>query len=532
MKKITITFCLLSYFMFQNVQTFSQPTITWQRTLGGTSIDEVGDPNNFFDSPNHCLALTNDGGLIMVGNTASSNGDVTFNHGSRDYWVVKFNSSYNIQWQKSFGGSNDDRATSVIQTSDGGYAVAGFSNSSNGDLNSNNGNYDYWIVKLDAAGNISWQKNFGGTGIERAFSIIEVSGGSFVVAGVTSSNNTGDVSGSYGGDDFWVIKISSSGALIWQKPLGGNAQEWANSVIETSDKGLIVAGFTSSTSGLITNNHGMSDCWVVKLDSAGNFVWEKTYGGTSNDYGTCIINTSDGGFVLTAFTYSSNGDVISNHGSSDFWVVKLSNTGNIQWQKTFGGTNSDEAYEIVQTSDGGYAISGAVSSNDGDVTGYHGNWDYWIVKTNSLGTMEWQKCMGGSTIDWSVSLLETTDHSLLAAGSVASSNGDIAGNHGLTDIWIVKLDAAISVNEINGLHSSVFEIYPNPFINSFNIVSRDNEQILKIVIRDITGQIIYVSEESTAKIELNNKLASGIYLTDVHYKTGVVHLRSVKVNSF
>ena len=185
-------------------------------------------------------------------------------------------------------------------------------------------------------------------------------------------------------------------AIEWQKCLGGTADDFANSIQQTSDGGFIVAGETRSNDGDVSGNHGKSDAWVVKLNSLGDILWKKCLGGTGNDYARSIQQISDGGFILTGYTNSNNGDVSGNNGYYDAWVVKLNSSGDILWQKCLGGTYDDYARSIQQTSDTGFILAGYTFSNDGDVSGNHGFSDAWVVKLNSSGDIIWQKCFGGT----------------------------------------------------------------------------------------------------------------------------------------
>ncbi|OAA32504.1 hypothetical protein AT15_00045 [Kosmotoga arenicorallina S304] len=383
------------------------------------------------------IIQTNDGGYVVAGNTASNDGDVSGNHGYHDYWIVKLDGSGDIQWQKCLGGSTHDYAGSIIQTSDGGYVVAAHTNSNDGDVSGNHGSFDYWIVKLDGSGDIQWQKCLGGSTHDYAGSIIQTSDGGYVVAGHTASND-GDVSGNHGDFDYWVVKLDGSGTIQWQKCLGGSTRDYAESIIQTSDGGYVVAGHTASNDGDVSGNHGYYDYWIVKLDGSGDIQWQKCLGGSSYDYAKSIIQTSDGGYVVAGNTASNDGDVSGNHGDFDYWVVKLNGTGNIQWQKCLGGSDIDVALSIIQTNDGGYVIAGYTYSNDGDVSGNHGRIDSWVVKLDGSGTIQWQKCLGGSTRDYAESIIQTSDGGYVVAGHTNSNDGDVSGNHGDFDYWIAK----------------------------------------------------------------------------------------------
>ncbi len=291
-----------------------------------------------------------------------------------------------IAWGKCIGGTGADQVQQIINTRDGGFVFVGYTSSDDEDVsgNHNGGNdplvYDGWVVKLDAYGGIQWQKCLGGTANDYLNSIIETYDGGYVVSGATESHD-GDVKGNHGGEDAWVIKLDSLGNLLWQKCLGGNGSE-SVSIVESRDEGigLLAVGFTTSIDGDVSGKHAgtgdsAGDVWVVKLSSSGNILWQKCFGGSANDVANSVISTSDQGYAICGSTYSNDGDVTGYHqsikNSPDAWVIKLSSSGALEWQKCLGGSDADEARSIIQTSDGGYAITGYTASRDGDVRGLH-----------------------------------------------------------------------------------------------------------------------------------------------------------------
>ena len=429
MRKILIisflTFGLVGY-------AFSQvPVIQWQKSLGGS--------DNEYKHIGQRYAQTTDGGYIISGYSISTDGNVIGNQGLYDYWILKLDSLGNIIWQRSLGGSSMDIAYSVQQTSDDGYIVAGQTFSVDGNVIGNHGAYDIWIVKLNASGSIVWQKALGGSDWDQAFSIQQTIDGGYVVAGSTASND-GNVSGFHGGfSDFWVVKLNSFGTIVWQKVLGGSGTETAYSIQQTSDGGYIVAGNSSSADGDITGNLGEYDYWVVKLDINGNITWQKSLGGSDNDNAYSIQQTSDGGYVVAGQTNSFDGYVTGNHGSTDCWIVKLTSAGVVQWQKSLGGSENDVAYSIQQTTDGGFIVAGSSSSIDGDVSNAIGQDDAWIIKLNNIGNITWQKKWGGPGIEIAYFIQQTNDGGYLFAGQSDSNNGDVTGNHGGDDIWLGKI---------------------------------------------------------------------------------------------
>ena len=195
-----------------------------------------------------------------------------------------------------------------------------------------------------------------------------------------------------------AASLSAQVEIEWQRCLGGTIGENAYSIQITSDGGYIIAGNTQSNDGDVSGNHGGTDIWIIKLSSQGDIQWQKCLGGTLSENAYSIQQTIDSGYIVAGYTTSSDGDVTGNHGNDDMWVVKLDNLGNLQWQKCMGGTSWDQAYYIQQTTNGGYILAGKTYSNDGDVSGNHGEWDMWVVKLDDLGNIQWQKCMGGTEI--------------------------------------------------------------------------------------------------------------------------------------
>ena len=400
--------------------------LIWQKALGGTGVD-------------YPLSVKQaaDGGYLVTGYTTSTNGDVTGNHGNQDFWVVKLNADRTIAWQKTLGGTANDYATDIIPLADGSCVVVGSTSSSDGDVTRSLGSNDFWIVKLSATGAIVWQKTFGGTGVDIPYSIIAISNG-YVVAGHTNSNDD-DVTGNHGGIDFWVIKLDANGNLSWQKTFGGTGSDYGYSIAASSDGGYLVAGRTNSTDGDVTNNHGGIDYWVVKLNSTANIEWQKTLGGTGGDVGRSIIATSDGGSIVTGYTNSTDGNVTGNHGLTDGWVAKLNASGTIIWQKTLGGSGNEQAMSMAPAQDGGCAIAGFTTSTDGDAIGNHGNTDSWVVRLNANGAVVWRKTPGGTLMDYSFAIAAASGNSFIVTGESNSTDGDVSGAHGDYDFWTFKI---------------------------------------------------------------------------------------------
>lgn len=432
MKKTLFALSLLAAHFYSFAQA---PSILWQKTYGGSHGDDANS-----------IALTSDGGYIVGGQTSSPDGDVTGYHAPLpDAWVTKISATGNLEWQKDLGGSDGDDIFSVQQTYDGNYAVFGYTNSIDGDVTGHHGANlsDYWLVKLSVTGSILWQKALGGTSYDQGNAMCQTADSGFILTGYSSSTD-GDVTGNHGGADIWVVKLSSTGSIVWEKSFGGSGFDGGYSVQQTADGGYVIAGSNTSSDGNVTGNHGGSDYWVVKLSPTGALQWQKSLGGSNTDQATFIRQTLDGGYIVTGNSRSTDGDVTGHHGlptaiNTDMWTVKLDAAGNIQWQVALGGSSDDYGTSIVQSADSGYIVAGYTSSADGDVSVNHGYSDEWLVKLSPTGSIVWQKTYGGSLSDNAQCIQHTPDGSYILAGTTSSSDGDVTGFLGTADFWVTKL---------------------------------------------------------------------------------------------
>lgn len=443
-------------------------TIQWQRTLGGSDDDGLGFISDGFVS----IKQTSDEGFILGGYTESSDGDVTNHHGNRDAWVVKLSATGTVVWQRCLGGSDEDKANCIGLTSDGGFIVAGYSESTDGDVVGNHDDEDAWLVKLDASGVIEWQKCLGGSSADFGYSVQQTSDGGYILGGNTWSDD-GDVSGNHGGpfgldQDAWVVKTDANGAIEWQRCLGGTGFDYIYSVEQTTDGGYVVAGETDSNDGDVSGLHGTYvDAWVVRLDGSGSIQWQRCLGGWLGDGARSVTQTTDGGFLVTGPTSSNNGDVTSNHGGHDIWAVKLDNTGSIAWQRCLGGGWGDNGYCAQQTVDGGYVVVGETWSNDGDVSGSH---------------------------------------------------GDGTGN--TADAWVAKLAPdEVGISEVQ---SAAFSAFPNPTSGNVTVQSQTDRVITSLDLLDATAHLTFRSTKSTAipiVLDLEDR-KPGLYLLRIHFDDG------------
>ena len=500
--------CILS----SNFISAQSPSVEWQKSFGGSNAEN-----------GQYIRQTNDGGYIVAGHSESIDGDVIGNHGGADYWILKLSSTGTVQWKKTYGGTNNEYARSINQTVDGGYIVAGTSNSNDGDVSGGHGNNDYWILKISSVGNIEWQKTIGGSSNDVANIAIQTSDGGYVVGGYTNSTAQ-DVTDNNGGFDYWIVKLSEIGTIQWQKTYGGTADDRLFDMQQTTDGGYIMSGHTLSNDGDVTSNHGIHDVWIVKTSDIGVIEWQKTLGGTADDYGYKIEQTTDGGYLVGGNTNSNDGDVTSNHGGLDFWLIKLLNNGTIEWQKTLGGTADDISQSIQQTLDGGYIVAGFSRSSNGDVMINYGSDDYWIVKLTADGIIQWQKTIGGTGADHCYSIRQTADSGYILSGLSYSNNNDITLNQGQSDCWIVKL--APSSLDILNLENITLKIYPNPVHDVINFEL--SESITKVKITDLNGRLLIEKQGIKIKEVDVSVLKSAIYFIQINTYNGVAIKKFIK----
>ncbi len=453
-----LTHLSLSIFLLVFIfsKTHAQPLIEWSKGLGG-SLNDIPE----------VIHTLGDGDFIVAGQSASSDGSIANNQGGSDLWVTKLDANGNLIWEKNYGGSEDDFAMDLQSAADGGYILVGGSSSSNGDLASNNGRIDLWVIKINAVGELQWSKNFGGSGVDIGTSIQTISDG-YILAGCTGSAGEQGVSAGFGGNDFWVLKLDLDGNLVWEKTFGGKRYDAAKSIVVNNNDEYLIAGNTWSNDGDISSNYGHGDAWVIKINNVGALLWEKTYGGDTPDRLNSLSKTNDGNYIFAGV--KSEMDLVSNgfYGRYDeqYWVVKISELGQVIWEKTYGGNKYDEAFSVEATLDGGYIIGGSVQSNLNNFSNNAGNIDVWIIKTDASGTEEWSELYGGAGNEDLKSITETSDGGFLMLNATNSFYIDTTFvNSGFFDWWLVKFGGnIINVNLGNNLtvcHDETFTLDAN-----------------------------------------------------------------------
>jgi len=359
-------------------------TCGWTKTYGGYSYDE-----------GFSIQQTSDGGYIIAGSTYSFGNDI---------YVIKTNANGDTAWTKTFGGADLDDGSSVQQTSDGGYIIAGSTYSYGA------GGTDFYLIKTDISGNVSWTKTFGGANMEWAQSVRQTTDGGYIITGSTTSFGAG-------GNDIYLVKTDANGNVIWTKIVGEWNNEIGYDVQQTFEGGYVIVGYTSSIGA------GEADVYLVKTNVNGDTIWTKTIGGSNIDFGYDVQQTADGGYIIVGETKSYGA------GDYDVYLIKTDTYGNVTWTKTFGGTARDIGYSVRQTSSGGYIISGQTYSFGA------GDYDVYLIKTDAVGNMSWTKTFGGTYYDGGNAVQQTSDDGYIIVGGTALYSIYNC------DVYLIKTDA-------------------------------------------------------------------------------------------
>jgi hypothetical protein len=368
----------------------------WNKAFGGSGYD-MG----------HSVQQTNEGGYIVAGAT------VSYGAGKYDVWLIKTDSSGGELWNKTFGGKGIDLGYSVQQTNEGGYIVAGFTESYGA------GKYDAWLIKTDSSGGELWNKTFGGKGIDLGYSVQQTNDGGYIIASLAESFG----SGMY---DVWLIKTDPLGRELWNRTFGGTwidfnieQEELVNgriAVQQTNDDGYVIVGLREKGLG------HMWDVWLIKTNSSGGELWNKTFGGKYCDWGFSVQQTKDSGYIIVGSTHSYGA-------RGDAWLIRTDISGGELWNRTFGGTNVDIGFSVQQTTDGGYIIAGFTESYEAGIS------DVCLIKTDSSGGELWNRTFGGTNADIGFSVQQTTDGGFIITGKTQSYGS------GEDDAWLIKTDA-------------------------------------------------------------------------------------------
>jgi len=466
----------------QNAQ---NPSIEWQKCFGGS----------FADYGNSIIQTSNDG-FISVGYTQSFDFDAINNHSqTNDAFVVKLSDNYSTEWIKCYGGSNSDNFNSVIETSDNYFLLSGITSSIDGDVTNNHGGTDGWVVKLDSSGEILWQKCYGGTGSSDVIlKTIQINDGGFICAGYSNSND-GDVVNPEMITKGWILKIDSLGVVEWSKCYGDTIQNKFFDIIVSSDGGYFITGKKYLTGFNVAN------LWFLKINEVGTIEWEIDYGYYYEEIYS-IKQLSDGSYIGVGETVDS---IV--HLSTGL-VLNISESGVLNWGQQ--GANYWGRYTSVDVvSDscfvlGGYGINGANSSTD-----------FLLVKMTNSGNIVWEQYYGGIHTEKLNSFQQTSDQGYVLTGITSS---EWAGYYGDYDMWIVKLSAETGISENDPIIN--FQIYPNPTQNEIFVSGVVPESV---IVYDVMGKMVITKfDAETNKIDLKH-LPDGLYILKIISDEGKVY---------
>ncbi len=333
----------------------------------------------------------------------------------------------------------------------------------------NKGHYDYWIIKIDENGNKIWDKTFGGDNSDTPHEIRKTIDGNYIIGGSSRSGISGDKSETrFGGSDFWVVKIDKDGNKIWDRTFGGSRNDILWTLFATSDNHYLLGGYSASdiTGNKTTTNRGGWDCWLIKIDENGNKIWDKTFGGNYNDLLYEVQENDDGDYILGNWSATGiNGDKTEHsRGHYDYWLIKIDTNGNKIWDRTFGGSGADNLMTLTQTNDRGYILGGiSLSEVNGDKTeNSRGDYDYWIVKIDKDGNKKWDKTLGGEANDYIRNIFQTNENKIIIAGYSDSGfdNDKSDFGRGESDFWLMDLTPVTAEAATESVQRSTFTIPP------------------------------------------------------------------------
>ena len=527
MKKTTAC-CLL--FMFPIL--LSAQEILWEKSYGGLQSEYLFD-----------VIPTPDYGFLLAGSSLSGKSGNKEDEGNNDldFWLWKMDEKGDLDWQRSYGGDGSDFLQSVSLTSDGGFILGGTSTSSqSGDKQAKSrGKEDVWILKLDAAGDVQWQRTLGGSGRDELAQIIPIAGGGYLIGGSSDSPEltNPEIAGEkrsehYGNMDYWVLKLEGDGSLVWEKTFGGMYRDELRSMIQTQDGGFLVGGTSNSPeSGTKTDdNFGQGDFWILKLDEHGNEQWQRTLGGEKDDRLSVLIQTASGHYIAGGSAASTTGGnkLVSNSKGTDFWIVAMDQNGAMLWEQTYDFGLQDILTSLVENEDGsllmgGYAQSERHRFQRSDARGIN---DYIALKVDAEGYELWRTTAGSNGTDILRKAVETRDGGYLLAGI---SSGDISQDRnsgfGQFDFWVVKLR---DKEKKDRMREEGLTAWPNPTESYTNIiVNYDFENEATVSVFDILGREVQRFETPHRTIPVNLAAhADGVYIVRV---TTDVAEQSIKI---
>lgn len=429
---VGVFFGLLTCFSFQSAQ---GQIAFWQQYIGGQAF-EYG--RAFLYLPNETI--------VIAGETFSQEQLGADNHSDKsDVVVFKWTTQGTIIWQRTLGGSGYEYVKALIRTQDGGIVLIGSTNSSDGDIPKNLGGSDIWVCKLDDNGNTLWQQVLGGRNDDQGLALLEAPNGDILVAGESGSPNTAYARPHQGALDGWIARLAPNGNKLWEKHYGGSSNDKITGLHALEDGTILVVGVSDSEDGDIQQAYGKKDAWLFSIDAEGEMGWSKNFGGSDNDDILSSQLTPTGDLVLGGTTFSQDQYIPEHQGEGDCWLFKVNQAGSILWSRTFGGSRPDGINYVTITADSNYLACGLTRSKtgDGDVEMNQGYYDGWLIKLNQNGERLWSRTMGYDGKESFTQIIQLREGGFLAMGYATQARGavfELPGHHGGGDIWLCNFD--------------------------------------------------------------------------------------------
>lgn len=492
--------------------------ITWEKSYGGVNGDYLMD-----------AVPTADYGFLLAGSSVSdkTGNKNEKTRGNLDYWLWKMDEFGTLEWQKTMGGSGADMLSCIVTTRDGGFLLAGSSTSPKGGEKKQKGfgMEDYWIIKLNADGSEQWQNTIGGIGSDKIESAIELPSGGYILAGTSSSpKSVIKKQTSYGNSDYWIVKLEPEGNISWETTVGGNYLDIPVAVATSKNNDIYVLGYSNSDEGpgKLEESLGQGDYWLLKMDDKGTVLWEKAYGGEKDDKPTAMIALREGGLLLGGVSNSENSGnkQASNQKGADFWVLSINEEGSIEREDTYNIGQFDILSSLVENEDGtvligGYARTEKLGKKSVDKKGIN---DYVAIKIDKKGKVLWKQEVGSNGDEMLSKLFKSRDGGYILAGT---SNGNLSRNkntgQGKHDFWLVKLgDEDNKENKV----ASIVEAYPNPTSGFANIIITEAFSTGQAFLYDIQGKLLQQYKLTSRTLPINlSSLPVGMYLVNIDTDT-------------
>jgi len=425
---------LITFFLMLSCLTsplFSQVAF-WQKYMGGEAYDKGKK-----------IFHLEDGTLIIAGDSYSKKYLGQGNHGDSDIMILKYSTQGTIFWKRLLGGSGEESMGDCIATRDGGFLLVGHSHSSDGDLSQNKGGSDIWIVKLNAKGDTEWSRSIGGINDDRASSAIELTQGGYLIGGEAGSPNMSYQRTHHGGLDAWLARLNEKGEVIWEKQYGGSANEQCRRLHQLDENRFFLVGSSDSKDGDLPRNLGQKDCWFFQVNGDGELTDSRVYGGSANDLIHTSLQDDQGRLVMAGTTFSGDGDIKRQQGLGDSWIFQVDTLGREIWSRTYGGRRPEGFLDIKATQDGGFILCGLTKSRtgEGDIEYNSGYYEGWIFKCNDRGERLWSRTIGYEGKDVLSSLVEVPKGGYVALGyATQAREGFILPEHkGVADFWLCNI---------------------------------------------------------------------------------------------